>query len=278
MRTKRSFSGGVISGFEAQLNYYHVVFNNRQLGIPTNPGGIAGGAITGGTSVLVNVGDVHTDGIDAAFTVRLGRAFSLYNALSYNTSTYKSDYASTASGIGAATGTCIGGFTVTAGTVPTCGKQIPGSPKWMNKTVASLAIGPFDAQLVGDYVGKRFATFTNDTSVASYFLTSLRIAAHLPEAAGPLRKAEISLNVTNLADIHGVSTISVGSATNSYSAYPIAPRQWFLTSRRGSEAHWPGGVFSTRPRRDISSPRQTGIAHGQFPALRPHRDSATRIA
>ncbi len=233
LRTKRSFSGGLISGFEAQLNYYHVVFNNRQLGIPTNPGGIAGGAITGGTSVLVNVGDVHTDGVDAAFTVRLGRVFSLYNALSYNTSTYKSDYASTASGIGAATGTCIGGFAVTGGTVPTCGKQIPGSPKWMNKTVASLAIGPFDAQLVGDYVGKRFATFTNDTSVASYFLTSLRIAAHLPEAAGPLHKAEISLNVTNLADVHGISTISVGSATNSYSAYPIAPRQWFLTFAAG---------------------------------------------
>jgi hypothetical protein len=232
VRTKRSFSG-LISGFEAQLNYYHVVFNDRQLGIPTNPGGIAGGAITGGTSVLVNVGNVHTDGVDAAFTVRVGRVFSLYNAISYNSSTYKSDYASTASGIGAATGSCIGGFTVTGGVVPTCGKQVPGSPKWMNKTVATLVVGPFDAQLIGDYVGKRFATFTNDTAVPSYFLTSLRIAAHLPNAVGPLHKAEISLNVTNLTDIKGWSSVSIGSATNSYSAYPIPPRQWFLTFSAG---------------------------------------------
>ncbi len=226
LRTKRSF-GDI--GFEGQVNYYHVVFNDRQLGIPTNPGGIAGGAITGGTTVLVNVGSVHTDGVDAAATLRFGRHVSLYSAWSYNSSSYQSDYTSTASGIGAATGGCIGGFAVVAGVVPTCGKQVPGSPKWMNKTVATLSVGAFEAQIVGDYVGKRFATFTNDTSVKSYFLASLRLAAQLPPEMVHLRKAEISLNVTNLFDRTGWSTISIGSANNSYSAYPIAPRQFFGT-------------------------------------------------
>jgi iron complex outermembrane receptor protein len=97
---------------EAQVNYYHVVFNDRLLAISTNPGGIAGSGITGGTSILVNVGDVKTDGVDAAFTLRLGRAFTLYNATSYNLSKYQSDYRSTASGIGGATDTCIGGYLV----------------------------------------------------------------------------------------------------------------------------------------------------------------------
>ncbi|WP_443018327.1 TonB-dependent receptor domain-containing protein [Sphingomonas sp. AAP5] len=205
------------------------MFNNRLLAISTNPGGIAGGGITGGTSILVNVGAVHTDGVDAAFTLHFGRAFSLYNAASYNLSKYQSDYTSTATGIGAATGTCIGGYLVTAGVVPTCGKQLPGTPKWMNKTVATLDLGPIEVQMIGDYVGRRFATFTNDASVSSYFLTSLRLAAKVPDGATPLRKLEISLNVTNLFDKTGVSTLSIGSATNSYSAYPIAPRQWFLT-------------------------------------------------
>lgn len=228
LRTRRSFSDGI--GLEAQINYYHVVFNNRLLAISTNPGGIAGSGITGGTSILVNVGDVRTNGVDAAFTLRVGRAFSLYNATSYNLSKYQSDYTSTAtSGIGAATNSCIGGYLVVGGVVPTCGKQLPGTPKWMNKTVATLSVGPFETQLIGDFVGRRFATFTNDTSVSSYFLTSLRIAARLPENILPLRKAEISLNVTNLTDEKGVSTLSIGSPTNSYSAYPIAPRQWFLT-------------------------------------------------
>lgn len=227
LRTNRSFAGGV--GLEAQINYYHVKFSNRLLAISTNPGGIAGGGITGGTSILVNVGDVETNGVDAAFTLRLGRTFSLYNAASYNLSKYKSDYTSTASGIGASTGTCIGGYLVTGGVVPTCGKQLPGTPKWMNKTVATLSRGPFEVQVIGDFVGRRFATFTNDASVGSYFLTSLRVAARVPENVLPMRKVELSLNVTNLTDKKGVSTLSVGSATNSYSAYPIAPRQWFLT-------------------------------------------------
>jgi len=227
LRTSRRFGGGV--GLDAQINYYHVVFIDRLLAISTNPGGIAGSGITGGTSILVNVGNVHTDGVDAAFTFRVGRTFSLYNATSYNLSKYQSDYSSTATGIGAATNTCIGGFVVTGGVVPTCGKQLPGTPKWMNKTVATLSAGPFELQVIGDYVGRRFATFTNDTRVPSYFLTSLRVAARLPNNILPLRKAEISLNVTNLTDKKGWSSLSIGSATNSYSAYPIAPRQWFVT-------------------------------------------------
>lgn len=227
LRTRRSFGSDI--GLEAQVNYYHVDFSNRLLAISTNPGGIAGGAITGGTSVLVNVGDVKTDGVDAAFTLRFGRTFTLYNATSYNLSKYQSDYTSTASGIGAATDTCIGGYLVTGGIVPTCGKQLPGTPKWMNKTVATLAVGPFEAQVIGDYVGRRFATFSNDVSVGSYFLTSLRLAARVPDDILPLRKAEIALNITNLTDEKGESTLGVSSATNNYSAYPIAPRQWFLT-------------------------------------------------
>lgn len=226
LRSRRNFG---TFGFEAQVNYYHVVFNDRLLAISTNPGGIAGSGITGGTSILVNVGDVHTDGVDAAFTLHVGRAFSLYNATSYNLSTYQSDYSSAASGIGAATNSCIGGYIVTGGVVPTCGKQLPGTPKWMNKTVASLNLGPIDFQLTGDFVGRRFSTFTNDASVKSYFLISARIAARVPENILPLRKAEIALNVTNLTDKTGWSSLSIGSATNSWSAYPIAPRQWFLT-------------------------------------------------
>ncbi|MBN8839863.1 MAG: TonB-dependent receptor, partial [Sphingomonadales bacterium] len=212
LRSRRNFGNDI--GLEAQINYYHVAFNNRLLAISTNPGGIAGSGITGGTSILVNVGDVKTDGVDAAFTLRFGRTFTLYNATSYNLSKYQSDYTSAATGIGAATGSCIGGYLVTNGVVPTCGKQLPGTPKWMNKTVATLAGGPFELQVIGDFVGRRFSTFTNDASVPSYFLTSLRLAAKVPENVLPLRKAEVALNVTNLTDKKGVSSLSIGSATN----------------------------------------------------------------
>ncbi|NYT42001.1 TonB-dependent receptor plug domain-containing protein [Sphingomonas sp. R-74633] len=227
LRSHRNFGGNV--GFDAQINYYHVDFSDRLLAISTNPGGIAGGQIAGGTSILVNVGDVKTNGVDAAFTLRFGRTFSFYNATSYNLSKYQSDYTSAATGIGGATNTCIGGYLVVGGVVPTCGKQLPGTPKWMNKTVATFNVGPVEAQLVGDYVGKRYSTFTNDASVGSYFLAALSVGVDLPAEAIGMKKAKLSLNVTNLGDIKGVSTLSVGSATNSYSAYPIPPRQWFVT-------------------------------------------------
>ncbi len=233
LRTRRSFDNAVLSALEAQVNYYHVTFSNRQLAINTNPGGIAGSGITGGTALLVNVGSVHTDGVDAAFTFHFGQHFSLYNATSWNRSTYQSDYTSTASGIGAATGTCIGGYAVTGGVVPTCGKVIPGTPSWMNKTVATVHLGPIEVQAIGDYVGKRFATYTNDTSVPSYFLASLRVAVALPAQDLHVAKADLSVNITNLTKETGVSTLSVGSATNSYSAYPIAPRQGFVTLSLG---------------------------------------------
>jgi outer membrane receptor protein involved in Fe transport len=229
LRTHRSFGGGI--GLDAQINYYRVDFS--LLAISTNPGGIAGGQIAGGTSILVNVGDVRTNGVDAAFTLRFGRTFSFYNATSYNLSKYRSDYTSAATGIGGATNSCIGGYLVVGGVVPTCGKQLPGTPKWMNKTVATLNVGPVEAQLVGDYVGRRFATYSNDASVGSYFLTSLSVGVDLPAEMLGMKKAKLSLNITNLGDIKGVSTLSVGSATNNYSAYPIPPRQWFLTYSAG---------------------------------------------
>jgi len=51
----------------------------------------------------------------------------------------------------------------------------------------------------------------------------------VPDGVLPLRKAGLALNVTNLTDETGVSTLSIASATNGYSAYPIPPRQWFPT-------------------------------------------------
>ncbi|EGD60261.1 TonB-dependent receptor [Novosphingobium nitrogenifigens DSM 19370] len=225
LRSRRTFTGSPLSAIEAQVNYYHVVFNNRQLAINTNPGGIAGSGITGGTAILVNVGSVHTDGVDAAFTLHFGQQFSLYNALSYNRSTYQSDYTSTANGIGAATGTCGGGTNVVA----TCGKVVPGSPTWMNKTVASLNLGALEAQVIGDYIGSRYATYTNDTSVPSTFQASARVTLHLPAEKLHVAKADVSLNVTNISNTTGASSLSIGSASKNYSVYPIAPRQWFVT-------------------------------------------------
>ncbi|TVV73853.1 TonB-dependent receptor [Sphingomonas solaris] len=209
LRTSRTFSFGPITGFQGQVSYYHVDFSNRLLGISPNP---AINAIVSGAAILQNVGSVRTDGVDIAGTLRFGPHFSLYNALSYNNSTFRDDYTS--------------GVTI----VRTAGKNVPGSPKWLNKTVATANVGIFDAQLIGDYLGRRFATFTNDLSVRGYYTVSARLAARVPLGEnGFVKDATVSVNVTNLTDKKGTSTLSIGAASGTFNAFPLAPRQVFGT-------------------------------------------------
>ena len=208
-RSHHALSLGPITGFDGQVSYYHVDFSNRLLAIsPTST--IT--AIVSGATILQNVGSVTTDGVDLAGTLRFGPHFSLYNAVSYNDSRYDNNYV---------TGTT---------TVATAGKKVPASPDWLNKTVATLDAGPFDVQLVGDYLGRRYATYTNDLSVPGYFTLSGRIAADVPLPGGLFaRKATVSLNVTNITGKQAASTLTVGAASGTYNFFPVAPRQFFGT-------------------------------------------------
>ena len=209
LRTHHALSLGPITGFEGQISYYHVDFSNRLLAIsPT----VTISAIASGATILQNVGSVKTDGFDAAGTLRFGGHFSLYNALSYNNSRYEDNYQ---------TGTA---------TVLTAGMKVPGSPAWLNKTVASANAGIFDVQLVGDYLGRRYATYTNDLSVPGYFTLAGRIGATIPIGDNKLvRKLNVSLNVTNITDKQAASTLTIGAASGTYNFFPVAPRQFFGT-------------------------------------------------
>jgi outer membrane receptor protein involved in Fe transport len=211
-RTHRQLDAGPITGIDGQVSVYHVDFSNRLLNIaPYN-------FINPGPAILANVGGVTTNGVDVAATLSFGSHFHLYDAISYNKSTYDSNYNS---------GTTSTGAPVV---VMTADKQVPGTPKWLNKTIASVNYGAFEAQLSGDYVGKRPATYLNDLSVKSTFLAGLE-ASYQFELPGVsrLKTARISANITNLFDKKGVSTVVVTSTSGGYQTYPLAPRMFFLT-------------------------------------------------
>ena len=209
LRTRRSLDLGPITGFEGQVSYYHVDFKNRLLAIsPTTT--IT--AIASGATIIANVGKVKTDGVDLAGTLHFGSHFSIYDAVSYNNSRYENDY--------------LSGTTV----VPTKGKKVPGAPDWLNKFIVSANAGIFDAQLVGDYLGRRYATFTNDLSVKPYFTMAAQIGANVPlPANGAIKSLRVSLNVTNLTDKKAASTLTIGQPTATYNFFPLAPRQFFGT-------------------------------------------------
>ncbi|WP_156677754.1 TonB-dependent receptor [Sphingomonas profundi] len=208
-RTRRTLDLGPITAFEGQISYYHVDFSNRLLAIsPTTT--IT--AIVSGATILQNVGSVKTDGVDFAGTLHFGPHFSLYNALSYNRSIYQDDYRTGASTI-----------------VRTSGKKVPGSPDWLNKTVATLDIAPVEVQLIGDYLGTRLATFTNDLKSPGYYTMSGRIAVEVPLGASVVKKLTVAVNVTNLTDKRAASTLSIGAASGTYNFFPLAERQVFGT-------------------------------------------------
>lgn len=208
LRENRKLGAGAVTAFEGQASVYHVDFSNRQLAISSNP---IITSFVGGTTILANVGSVKTDGVDLAGTLHFGPNFSLYDALSYNKSAYQDNYLS---------GTA---------TVPTAGKIVPNTPEWMNKFAANLRVGPVDAQFTGDYVGKRYATYTNDQSVSGYFLLGLSVSGNVPIASTWLKNVQWSVNVTNLANRQGVLQPVVGAASATYATYPIPPRMGFIT-------------------------------------------------
>lgn len=209
IRSRRTLNLQGLTSIDGQLNLYHVDFRNRLLQISPSP---VISSIVNGNPILANVGSVKTDGMDLAATLHFGRNYSLYNALSYNRSLYANDY--------------LNG----SNTVSTAGKRVPGSPAWLNKLVASANFDVFEAQIIADYVGKRYATFTNDLAVSAYFLVGLGLNGKLPTANNPwLREARLSLNISNLANRKGVSTLVVGAASGTYNTFPIAPRQVFFT-------------------------------------------------
>jgi hypothetical protein len=210
LRTNRQLDLGAVTAFDGQINVYHVDFKDRLLQI--SPTSVITSIIGGNLAVLTNVGSVKTNGVDFSGTLHFGRNFSLYNALSYNQSKYDDNYVSGKD------------------TVQTAGKKVPGSPEWMNKFVASLTVADTEFQLSGDYVGKRYATFTNDLSVKSYFLTNLGVSGKLPFLNGGwVKNARYRLNVTNLTNKEGDLNVVVGAASGTYNTFPIAPRQGFLT-------------------------------------------------
>ncbi|NVM77685.1 hypothetical protein FHW83_003508 [Duganella sp. SG902] len=210
LRTNHQLNWGAVSAFDGQINVYHVDFKDRLLQI--SPTSVITSIIGGNLAVLTNVGSVKTNGIDFSGTLHFGRNFSLYNALSYNQSKYDDNY--------------VSGKDI----VPTAGKKVPGSPEWMDKFVATLTVADTEFQLSGDYVGNRYATYTNDLSVKSYFLTNLGVSGKLPFLNGGwLKNARYRLNVTNLTNKEGDLNVVVGAASGTYNTFPIAPRQGFLT-------------------------------------------------
>ncbi|MEG3091721.1 TonB-dependent receptor [Sphingomonas sp. PB1R3] len=209
VRSHHALDLGPLTAIEGQVSAYHVDFDNRLLQISATP---VIASVIGGVSILQNVGRVQTNGVDAAATLRFGPHLSVYNALSYNSSKYRDNY--------------VSGTT----TIATAGKYVPNTAKWLNKTVVSINDGPFEIQAIGDYVGPRFATYTNDQGIGGRYLLNLQASYSLPQIEGfGVKDLQLSVNVTNVTNRKGIYELVVGAAARTWNSYAQPPRMGFIT-------------------------------------------------
>jgi iron complex outermembrane receptor protein len=103
--------------------------------------------------------------------------------------------------------------------LPTKGKQMVESPKWIGALGGRYENGPFFADVTWKHVGSQYTTFVNDEAISPYNTVDLALGYHLP-SNGIFKSTVIRLNLTNLSNKSYVS--SVGSvATNRVATHGI---------------------------------------------------------
>lgn len=192
----------------ASLNLYRVNFFNRLQSM-------ASASIVDPVSTVVNVGSVTMNGVDAAFTIRPIKNLSIYNSISYNDSRYGTDITS-------------------AGVVyHQAGKKVVNYPDFMYKAGVDYTYKRMSAHFDVNYIGKRYLSYMNDTSVPGYWLANLGAKYQLG-TKGFLKNMTFEFNVYNLFNSSYISTMGENGNPfmGDYQSFMIgAPRQYFGTVR-----------------------------------------------
>jgi iron complex outermembrane receptor protein len=215
--TSKTVEGGIrlrSGGLQLSAVGYYVDFSNRLLSFANGAG------IIGNPPTLNNAGDVESYGGEVAASYRVLPPLSLFASYSYNKATYQDDVLNAA------------GTVLTA----TAGRTVVDTPEHMAKGEVVYDDGRFLARAGADYMSRRYFTYLNDRSVGSRLLVDATIGYRLRDTGGVLEGVTIEASVTNLTGKDYISTIGTNGYTASGDNQTLlngAPRQWFVTLRRG---------------------------------------------
>ncbi|RNF81850.1 TonB-dependent receptor family protein [Montanilutibacter psychrotolerans] len=218
--TSRTIEAGLRTSrhnIDASLALYRVDFENRLLAIAQCAG------IVGCPSAFANVGDVRTRGAELVLQWRPVEGLSWYNSLAWNNSEYAADYLD---GVDAAGNPRL---------IHASGKQVVDAPKQLFSSELRWEKGGFSAQLGGKYTGRRFITYTNDSSVDAFWVADASVAYRWQDL-GWADSFKLQLNATNLFDRQYFGSVGTNGFVSSdpngrnYTLQNGAPRQVFLTA------------------------------------------------
>lgn len=196
--------------YEATLAAYLVNFHDRLLGVQQGAG------IQGNPTVLSNVGGVRSYGLEAALSLRLMPGVTWTNSLSESRSTYQDN--------------------VVSNNVPVDikGKNVVDAPDTMLKSILGYDNGSLFGDVGGDFMSKRYYSYTNDASVPSRVLVNAS-AGYRFAPFGIIRQSNVQFNVTNLTNRRYIATLGSNGFVNSdpngtaQTLLPGAPREWSLS-------------------------------------------------
>ncbi len=176
----------------AQASFFHVNFSNRLLAFAQGAG------IAGNASILSNAGGVTTNGIDGSLSFHITPEITFYNAGTWNKSTYDSN-------VTKADGSCL--YTDSSGACLTIkGKITVDSPEGLYKTSLDWRRSGAFLHLGGEYMSKRYFTYTDDGSVGGRFLGDIG-AGYEREEWGAFKDLRAQFNVYNLLNREYYATL-----------------------------------------------------------------------
>ncbi|MHC1478643.1 TonB-dependent receptor [Frateuria aurantia] len=194
---------------EASADLYYTHFANRLLS--TSPCS----AVETCAAVLDNVGSVKSKGADLALIWRPMRNLRWMNTVSYNSSKYEDNY-------------------LDDGVVDTRGKYVVGIPSWMYTSTLNLSFGRLSFDIDGKYTGKRYITYTNDSSVGGYWLFNAGVNYDFGRVIHDVEDISVGFNVYNLGNVRYFASTGTNGyvASDPHGYYQTlqagAPRQFFF--------------------------------------------------
>ncbi|MEE2916108.1 MAG: TonB-dependent receptor, partial [Pseudomonadota bacterium] len=215
--TSKTGEGGVrlrSGGLQLSAAGYYLHFADRLLTFSNGSG------IQGNPPTLNNAGDVESYGAEVSAFYRVMRPLTLFASYSYNKATYQDNVVDAA------------GTILTA----TKGKTVVDTPEHMAKGEIVYDDSRVFGRVGADYMSKRYFTYLNDQSVDGRVLVDASIGFRFGDGFGFFRGFAIEGSVTNLTDEQYISTIGTNGYTASGDNQTLltgAPRQWFVTLRRG---------------------------------------------
>jgi iron complex outermembrane receptor protein len=114
------------------------------------------------------------------------------------------------------------------------GKNVVDAPDTILKSILGYDNGSLFGDVAGDFMSKRYYSYTNDASVPSRVLMNAS-AGYRFAPFGMIRQSSVQFNVTNLTNRRYIATLGSNGFVNSdpngtaQTLLPGAPREWSLS-------------------------------------------------